>query len=228
MTMETINDRMEMLVNERFGGNKAAFAKTIGLPPTGLSNYLGTKRRSKPSVDMVTKIITALGVDAKWLITGEEPTDASPSVENSNVCVVSDVSETVASGNDILLLPVSAVAGSLAEFSATVMPHDCETITVPIKGADMAIPVTGDSMTPEYPSGCIVVIKKINEKAFIEWGNVYVLDTVNGITLKRVLPCEGDENRVVCESLNPAYKPFSVAYSDIYGFYRVLMCLIRK
>lgn len=51
--METINDRMEMLVNQRFNGNKAAFAKTIGLPPTGLSNYLGTKRRSKPSVEMV-------------------------------------------------------------------------------------------------------------------------------------------------------------------------------
>lgn len=41
--METINDRMEMLVNQRFNGNKAAFAKTIGLPPTGLSNYLGDK-----------------------------------------------------------------------------------------------------------------------------------------------------------------------------------------
>ena len=27
--METINDRMEMLVNQKFDGNKAAFAKTI-------------------------------------------------------------------------------------------------------------------------------------------------------------------------------------------------------
>lgn len=69
--METINDRMELLINERFNGNKAAFAKTIGLPPTGLSNYLGTKRRSKPSVEMVTKIVQVLKVDAKWLLTGE-------------------------------------------------------------------------------------------------------------------------------------------------------------
>lgn len=69
--METINDRMEMLINERFNGNKAAFAKSIGLPPTGLSNYLGTKRRSKPSVDMVTKIVVSLNVDALWLLTGE-------------------------------------------------------------------------------------------------------------------------------------------------------------
>jgi len=65
----TINDRIESLINSRFEGNKAAFAKSIGLPPTGLSNYLGTQRRSKPSVDMITKIITVHDVDARWLLT---------------------------------------------------------------------------------------------------------------------------------------------------------------
>lgn len=55
---ETINDRIEMLVNERFDGNKAAFAKSIGLPPTGMSSYLSKQRRSKPSVDMVTKSLS--------------------------------------------------------------------------------------------------------------------------------------------------------------------------
>jgi transcriptional regulator with XRE-family HTH domain len=70
--IETINDRMETLINERFNGNKAAFAKSIGLPPTGLSNYLGKQRRSKPSVDMIAKIIQVLGVDANWLILGEQ------------------------------------------------------------------------------------------------------------------------------------------------------------
>ena len=70
--METINDRMEMLVNERFNGNKAAFAKAIGTERATSSNYIGNVRRSKPSVDMVTKIVVALNVDARWLLTGEE------------------------------------------------------------------------------------------------------------------------------------------------------------
>lgn len=74
---ETINDRIEKLVNEHFNGNKAAFAKSIGLPATGLSNYLSIQRRSKPSVDMVAKIITTLDVDAHWLITGEHKFSAS-------------------------------------------------------------------------------------------------------------------------------------------------------
>lgn len=79
--METINDRMEMLVNEHFDGNKAAFAKAIGLSPTGLSNYLGSKRRSKPSVDMVTKIVTNLNVDAYWLLTGKKSQLTQLSIE---------------------------------------------------------------------------------------------------------------------------------------------------
>lgn len=79
--METINDRMEMLVNEHFDGNKAAFAKAIGLSPTGLSNYLGSKRRSKPSIDMVTKIVTNLNVDAYWLLTGKKSQLTQLSIE---------------------------------------------------------------------------------------------------------------------------------------------------
>lgn len=93
---ETINDRIETLINDRFDGNKAAFAKSIGLPPTGLSNYLGKQRRSKPSVDMVTKIVVSLNVDARWLLTGEEAArrevhtegDYSPASDSGDVSVV--------------------------------------------------------------------------------------------------------------------------------------------
>ena len=97
--MDTINDRMEMLVNQKFDGNKAAFAKALDMSPTMMSSYLGNKRRSKPSVDMVTKIVTKLGVDARWLLTGEEPSpistvetrgDFSPASMNGNVSVASD------------------------------------------------------------------------------------------------------------------------------------------
>lgn len=69
---ETINDRMEMLINEKFDGNKAAFANAIGLGKTALSSYLGKQRRSKPNVDMVTKIVQVTGCDPMWLLTGEE------------------------------------------------------------------------------------------------------------------------------------------------------------
>lgn len=98
--METINDRMEMLVNERFNGNKAAFAKSIDMSPTSISSYLGNKRRSKPSVDMVAKIVLTLDVDAKWLLTGEE----TPQQENVNTNMhgnVKDSNVAIGSNNSV-------------------------------------------------------------------------------------------------------------------------------
>lgn len=103
--METINDRMEMLVNERFNGNKAAFAKAIAVEPTTMSSYLGNKRRSKPSVDMVTKIVVSLNVDARWLLTGEE------SEKPSNVSVGDNSDGNVAIGSHNSVGNVTTHAG---------------------------------------------------------------------------------------------------------------------
>ena len=105
--METINDRMEMLVNERFNGNKAAFAKSIDMSPTSMSSYLGNKRRSKPSVDMVAKIVLALDVDAKWLLTGEE-TPQQQNVNNNMHGNVTDSNVAIGSHNSVGNVTVGA------------------------------------------------------------------------------------------------------------------------
>lgn len=115
--METINDRMEMLVNERFNGNKAAFAKSIEMSPTSMSSYLGNKRRSKPSVDMVAKIVLALDVDAKWLLTGIETADkAENSVETSGDFSPASMNGNVSVGTEAVLAErVKALEALLAE-----------------------------------------------------------------------------------------------------------------
>lgn len=121
--METINDRMEMLVYEHFNGNKAAFAKSIDMSPTSISSYLGNKRRSKPSVDMVAKIVLTLDVDAKWLLTGEETqqqnmnTNMRGNVTDSNVAIGSHNSVgNVSVGTDAVLAErIKALEALLAE-----------------------------------------------------------------------------------------------------------------
>ncbi len=121
--METINDRMEVLVNQKFDGNKAAFAKAIDMSPTMMSSYLGNKRRSKPSVDMVAKIITKLNVDARWLLTGEETpqqnvnTEVHGNVTDSNVAIGSHNSVgNVSVGADAVLAErVKSLEALLAE-----------------------------------------------------------------------------------------------------------------
>lgn len=130
-------------------------------------------------------------------------------------------------GTEVLILPVSAEGGRLDGFSTQIRAEDCETIISPIKDVDFAMTVTGDSMYPEYPSGSKILVKKINEKAFIDWGRVYVLDTCNGAVIKKIMP-GSTEGRIKCLSINEEYPSFEVAFGDIFGMYRVLMCMSLK
>lgn len=130
-------------------------------------------------------------------------------------------------GNMIPILPTYAQAGRLTEIADGIQEYDCEKMVSPINDAEMAIAVTGDSMAPEYPNGSRVIIKKVNEKAFLEWGRAYVLDTCNGIVIKNVYPGE-KEGYIKCVSINLSYPPFEIAFSDVNGFWRVLMCVSMK
>ena len=157
-----------------------------------------------------------------WLLTGvgemiNNPNQPAEAKEN-------DSTDDVAM---VPLLPIAALAGSLSDFAVSVMYSDCEQVVSPIRGAALAITVSGESMTPEYPNGSQIFIKRINEKAFIEWGRVYVLDTVNGSVVKRVFPSD-DENRIKCVSTNPEYPPFEINMQDVNGIYRVLLCMSVK
>ena len=84
-------------------------------------------------------------------------------------------------------------------------------------------------MAPEYPNGSKVYIKKINEKAFIEWGKVFVLDTCNGTVIKVIVPSE-KEGYLRCLSINPdpRYAPFEVNQADMFGMYRVMLSMAIK
>lgn len=94
--METINDRIEQLINQQFNGNKQSFAVKVGIPPTSMSNYFGGQRRSKVSVIMLEKIVKTLDVDARWLLIGEDtPKKAvhtegnySPASESGDISVI--------------------------------------------------------------------------------------------------------------------------------------------
>lgn len=194
----------------------------------GLSiGTLGKSRKenrdlSDRNIESILKFYTDL--NRTWLLTGEGEMLTSASHDSST-----EVSQ-LTSGSDvhlIPLLPVSAQGGSLNDFVASVRFSDCEKIVSPINGADCAIPVTGDSMEPDYPNGSIAIAKRINERAFIEWGRVYVLDTCNGSVVKQLFPSDHPDT-VTCRSINPKYVPFEVGLKDVYGVYRVLMCMALK
>lgn len=185
------------------------FAKYLGIKPNVLSNW---HKRGTFRIDVITQKCEFVNKD--WLLTG-----------NGEMLK----SESPVQINTIPLLPISAQGGSLNEFMSAVGDSDCEQVISPITGADFAITVAGESMAPEYSSGSQILIKQVNEKAFIDWGKVYVLDTCNGTVIKKLLPAvDGSSDKVKCVSLNPDYPSFEVKFKDIYGVYRVMMCMSIK
>lgn len=126
------------------------------------------------------------------------------------------------------LIPIQAQGGTLNDFTRSVMEYDCEKIVSPIKGADFAMTVSGDSMSPEYPNGCQILIKQIDPNVYIDWGRVYVLDTANGTIIKKLMPVDEDKTKVLCVSINPNYPSFEVSLEHVFGVYRVLMCMSLK
>lgn len=219
--MNTVKDRTLEFIKFK-GLTMKAFEQRCDLS----TGYVTSMRKGYGS-EKLNNVLTAFPeLNREWLLYGEgdmlsstSSAQPQPSVKNEHV--------TDDEAYKVPLVPVSALAGSLNDFSLSVKRDDCETVISPIKDIDMAIKISGDSMEPEYPSDSQVFVKKINERAFLEWGRVYVLNTCNGIVIKRLMPT-ADPNTVLCESINPKYPPFEVNLENVNGVYRVIMCMSFK
>ena len=212
---DNVKQRLMLFLKEKHINN-SEFGRMFGV-----SNAYVASIRKSISPELLDKLKARFPeLSTDWLLTGKGAMyDNAIQVEADN-------------GNVFYtyLLPMSAVAGSLTDFEGSATLHECEKIISPITGVDYAISVYGDSMYPDYPSGSMVLIKRIERGSYIAWGEVYLLDTVNGIILKELQPCEEDSERITCVSHNPSgtFKPFTVHDSEIRGIFRVLACITRK
>lgn len=220
--MSKTKDRLlEFLKYKKLGQQK--FEISIGMS-NGWANKVGDNIR-ETTLNKIKEVYPELNI--AWLKAGIGSMLINGDNEVTLETPEDDNQETTA--KLVPLLPIAAQGGSLNDFVVSVKDSDCEKVVSPIKGAQFAMPVSGDSMSPEYPNGSQIFIKRINEKAFIEWGKVYVLDTYNGTVIKILVPSEKD-GYVRCLSINkdPIFAPFDVSWSDVYGVYRVLLCMSVK
>lgn len=215
--MQTLKERLDTFLRNK-NLSQAKFAEIVGLS-VGFANNV----KNSISTKSLTKIKMAFpDLNTTWLLTGEGDMMAN----DSNKLADNSESQNI---HNVPLLPLSAIGGTLNDFTMSVRKFECEQLVSPIQGVDFGITVSGESMAPEYPSGSQVLIKKINEKAFIDWGRTYVLDTCNGVVIKKLFPSEdNDPSKVKCVSVNPSFPPFEVSLKDVYGIYRVLMSLALK
>ncbi len=159
----------------------------------------------------LSKIIeTYPDINATWLLTGEGTmlrSDAGTPIATAELTAV----------GGIPLIPIEAMAGVLSGNSAQVMERECEHYNIPMfKGAEFLIRISGDSMQPKYYSGDIVACKRLPLDTFFQWNRVYVVDSEQGVIIKRVRR-GSDDRHIVFVSDNTAYEPFELPLEKIYS-----------
>lgn len=201
--MTSTSERLQKIMNDK-GLNAKQFSEAIGLKkPQAIYDILHGKTKCI-SEKMTSKIISVFpDINKTWLVIGDGGDAEKP------VMIPND--------SGIPLIPTNAIGGALTGIADSFMEYECEKYIVPqFSGADFLIRVQGDSMTPKYIPGDIVACKRIKDRIWFQWGKAYVVDTRQGVLVKRIEPSD-QEGCISLHSENAKYKPFDLPADELNG-----------
>jgi repressor LexA len=174
----------------------------------GFSNGYFNKIKdfSTDKVQEITRVFPNLNYI--WVLTGET------CMLNSDMAQPNEISQVKIETRP--RIPYTAAAGSLTSAVEGVTSEQCEHIPRIsfFPEYDFTIIIKGDSMEPKYEGGDEVACKRIDNTSFIQWGKPHVLDTAQGILIKRTYE---DGDKIRCVSYNPEYPDFSIDKNEIYS-----------
>ncbi len=177
---------------------------------TGITNGILSQKNGLSEENTLKFLSCFPDINPEWLLTGE-----------GQMIKTEQVSQTSHNTKGIPLIPVEAMAG-YANGDTQVMDydiHDNYIITPEFenRGIKYLIRVSGSSMTPKYNNGDLIACRPIADNSFIQWGKVYVLDTDQGPLVKRLYPCNpNNDDCLECRSDNfEKYPPFKIEKTSI-------------
>lgn len=197
--MLTVKDRLVAFIKHK-GLSQSRFEKSVGL-----SNGFVNNISKGIGADKLQRILCVYpDLNSDWLLNGVGD-------------MVISKEQFFDKNNTRPRIPYDVAAGTLTETVEGVAEYQCE--QVPIIGVfpryDFTIRIVGRSMEPEYFAGDEVACLRVNEKRFLQWGRVHVLDTTQGVVIKRIYD-NGDY--IVCKSFNPEFPDFSIPKEDIRSY----------
>lgn len=201
------------------------FADTLGISKREFYSKIGVSRgtlESKTGIteDVMAKFIAAFpDISIEWLITGNG--SVTEKTKNTSVSTTNLPTKTETRPR----IPFDAAAGSLSLAVGSVTNEDCEQVPIipTLPRYDFTIYTRGDSMEPQYLSGDELACLYIKDPSFIQWGRPHVLDTAQGIIIKRIFD-NGDF--IICKSNNPNYPDFPIPKTEVYHI-AIIVGLVR-
>jgi len=130
--------------------------------------------------------------------------------------------EQYANTGNVTYIPVSTLAGSMSEVCDPAYQGNVEIYHLPdfYENDLYMIDVEGDSMYPSLSHGDKVILKQVEETRHLKWGEIYVIDAVDGRVVKRVYK-GSDKNALTLKSDNICYEPYEVSTEDIRSIWLV-------
>jgi len=217
----TINSRIKKIRKELCNDSTKELSEILGVSSQAVSNYI----RDGYSVGegVLYKIATKFPqINANWLLTGEG--DMLKSENKAHLVSLKPDTKIETRPR----IPLNAAAGSVSIALNGVGSADCEEmpLILAFSNYNYTILVKGDSMEPEFHSGDELACLQLNGKAsFIQWGRYHVLDTAQGVVVKRIY---NSGEYIICKSENnELYPDFKIHKEEIYNLGLVVGMLRR-
>lgn len=195
----------------------------------GLSNgYIAAQKKGKGTIgsEALEKILQLYPKwDLYWIVTGKKPDEKHMVSEDEPKYMIPFYDVDAAAGNDI---------GT--DVSPVTQPSNMIDVGDMLRDSQCAIRIYGNSMTPNYPSGCVVGLREVLD-GIIDFGNVYVIETEDNRYLKRLYPaengyeCYSDNNMKFEDGARKGkyyYEPFVIKDRSIRRMYRVTGVIKRN
>lgn len=220
--LQRIKIAVKTLISLGVAKNQEEIGKLLGYTnKSSFSQVLsGTVSLPTDFIDRLCKL--DIRINKEWVKTGDGDIlinqSESKKVYNQSISKQNTVNkhtnEDYTKEKGLPLIPVEAMAGYGAG-DVQVMEYETQKFIIPtFKGSDYLISVRGSSMYPKYNSGDIVACKHLQLDTFFQWNKVYVLDTEQGVLIKRI--CKSDkDDYITIVSDNKSYEPFELHRSGI-------------
>lgn len=208
-------------------GNNLKFAEIMGETPATTSNWCKAKSLGR---EVLVKILSKLpNVDANWLLMDsgsmlKSEASTIPTPPNNNNAINYKL---------VPLLNLDAVGGI---HSPNVVQGDYEypdqliPFTDALEG-DVALTVSGESMSPTCPPGSRVLIRQVPQwRDYFGYGNIFVLLLTDGRRILKEVQkySEDSKNYILCKSHNDKYPEEELPKNMIASVWKVIKILNER
>lgn len=205
------------IVNSGYASSQKDLGRKIGYSNESSFSQIINEKVACPK-DFVKKLKTVVpDLNIQWLLRGE-----------GDMLLSNTIAEQAApDAGDYRLVPLYNLDARGGFGSNVEIGGECMLDKIPFKGAmsdDICVPVSGDSMSPTYRAGAIVLLHRVEDwYDFVEFGQVYVIELRDGRRLiKELRKSETNtSDNYLCISHNPTFDPVELPKKLITRVYLV-------